>query len=279
MRIGLRYRRAGRIDRILIPKRASIARMLASPLFPARRAPRAAALQALSRPPSGALRVLAELDLSPLPEGEPRCPLAPSERALAYAREGARMISVITDATFGGSFAALAACRDALDDALGDARPALLCHDFILHPVQLDRAVDAGADAVLLIARIVERDTLSTLWNEARARGLDPLVEVATEEELAATRSLGARAVAVSARDLNTGRLHPARALALIEACDPGKITVSLTGADTPAALHEADEAPLHAALIPDLIAQAKGDLAPLRALLRALDRSPRPVS
>jgi indole-3-glycerol phosphate synthase len=271
MRIGLRYRRAGMIDRILIPKRASIARMLAGPLFPARRAPRPGVAEALRRPPGAPLRLVAELDLRPPGEDEIPPTLSPIERALGFARAGAAMISLPTDAPFaGGSFAQLAACRDALDAALGEARPALLCRDFVLHPIQLDRARDAGADAVLLIARIVEGPTLSTLYHEARARGLAPVIEVATPDELAAALALHAPLVAVSARDLNTSRVHPTRASALLEGLDRRVIALLLTGLDTPEAVREAAAGRADAALITDVLARPAADRALLGALAEA---------
>ena len=64
----------------------------------------------------------------------------------------------------------------------------------MIHEVQLDRALDAGADAVLLIVRILENGELPGLVREAEARGLVPLVEVATEEELDRALDAGARA-------------------------------------------------------------------------------------
>ena len=50
--------------------------------------------------------------------------------------------------------------------SLGAARPFLLCKEFVLHPIQLDRALDAGADAVLLIVRILEHGELPSLVRE-----------------------------------------------------------------------------------------------------------------
>ena len=132
------------------------------------------------------------------------------------------MISVLCDEVFfGGGFAQLAACRDRLDTELGPARPRLLCKEFVLDPVQLDRAVDAGADAVLLIARIVEPADLAALAGAARARGLVPLVEVATMDELDAATVAGAELVGVNARDLNTLRIDVEQAAHLIAAVTP----------------------------------------------------------
>ena len=184
--------------------------MLAGPPLPPERRPMGGVLDALRRAPSprAPLRLLAEVKLRSPSAGDLSRALAPADRALAYARAGATMISVLTDGPFfGGSFADLAACREALDAALGAARPLLLCKEFVIHPVQLDRALDAGADAVLLIARILEDGELpGGSSREAEARGLEPLVEVATEEELGEARAAGARLVGVNARDLEHAR-------------------------------------------------------------------------
>jgi len=192
-------------------------------------------VEALLRREGEPLRLIAEIKLRSPSAGPLSTALSPAERALAYAGSGARMISVLTDAPFfGGSFDHLAACRDALDEALGPARPPLLCKEFILHPVQLDRALDAGADAALLIARIVAPDALASLAREARARGLEPLVEVATEAELAAAMSVGARLIGVNARDLNTLRMDHARATKILARIDQGVVAIHLSGLSSP---------------------------------------------
>lgn len=238
MRIGFRHRRRGMIDRILIPKRAEIARMLAGlPMPPRRRPPRGGpgVAAALARAAGEPLRLIAEVKLRSPSAGDLSRALSPAERALRYARSGAAMISVLTDAPFfGGSYADLAACRAALDAELGDARPFLLCKEFILHPIQLDRALDAGADAALLIARIVTPEALAKLAAEARARGLEPLVEVVTPDELGAARAAGARLVGVNARDLNTLQMDAARAAAVLAEIDPGTVAIHLSGLASP---------------------------------------------
>ena len=235
MRLGFRYRRAGNLDRILIPKRAEVARMLAGPQFPPARRPRPGLPEALVRAPGAPLRLIAEIKLRSPSAGALSRVLTPAERALRYAAAGATMISVLTDAPFfGGSFADLAACRVALDAALGPARPFLLCKEFVLHPVQLDRALDAGADAVLLIVRILEKGELPGLVREAEARGLVPLVEVTTEAELVQARAAGARMIGVNARDLNTLKMDAARAATVLGQIEAGTVAVHLSGLSKP---------------------------------------------
>jgi indole-3-glycerol phosphate synthase len=239
VRIGFRHRRRGNIDRILLPKRAQVARMLAGPAIPPRIWPaHALGLEAaLQRNPGDPPRILAAVIRGPAPivdaDSPPPLP-APDPVALAidHARRGALAILVATDAPFlGGAFAELAAIRAALDEALGAARPVLIAVDFILDAVQLDRAVDAGADAALLIARIVPAEALIRLVAAARARGLAPLVEIAGDEDLAAAEAAGARVLGVSARDLNTGKSDADRGRSLIEKIDPRFVAIDLGGA------------------------------------------------
>jgi indole-3-glycerol phosphate synthase len=275
VRIGWRHRRAGKLDRILIPKRAEVARMIAGvPIVPSRR-PFSGLLEALSRPSGAPLRLIAEVKLRSPSAGDLSRALPPAERALRYAAAGATMISVLTDAPFfGGSFADLAACRDALDATLGARRPFLLCKEFVLHTVQLDRALDAGADAVLLIVRILEQGELPGLVREAEARGLVPLVEVATLAELDAARDAGARLVGVNARDLNTLRMDAARAAEVLAAIDTGVIAVHLSGLGAPSDVARIAASRADAALIGEALMRQDDPTELLGAMVRAASAS-----
>jgi indole-3-glycerol phosphate synthase len=184
------------------------------------------------------------------------------------------MISVLTDGPFfGGSFADLAACRDALDAALGPARPFLLCKEFVIDPVQLDRAVDAGADAVLLIVRILERGELPGLVKEAEARGLVPLVEVTSEEELAAARAAGARIVGVNTRDLNTLKMDAERTVRVLAQIEPGTVAVHLSGLRNPEDVGRVAGGRADAALIGEALMRQDDPTELLTAMVRAADR------
>jgi indole-3-glycerol phosphate synthase len=261
------------LDRILIPKRAEVARMLAAPPLAPRRAPKAGLLSALARPPGAPLRLIAEVKPRSPSAGDLSRALTPAARAIAYAQGGAAMISVLTDGPFfGGSFADLAACRDALDQALGEARPFLLCKEFILHPIQLDRALDAGADAALLIVRILENGELPTLVREAEARGLVPLVEVATEEELPAARDAGAKFIGVNARDLNTLKMDATRAARVLAQIDGGTLAAHLSGLRAPEDVARVAQGRADAALIGEALMR-QDDPTPLLTAMAAAAR------
>jgi indole-3-glycerol phosphate synthase len=229
------------IDRILLPKRAQVARMLAGAALPPRRWPaHDLGLEAAIGRPEGALpRILAAVIRGPAPildaDSPPPLPFPdPTTLAIDHARRGARAIFVATDAPFlGGAFAELTAIRRALDEAFGSERPLIVAMDFVIHAIQIDRALDAGADAVLLIARLVEPEALALLVTAARGRGLEPIVEVAGEEDLAAAKAAGARVLGVSARDLNTGRSDAERGAALLERIERELVAVDLGGVRT----------------------------------------------
>jgi indole-3-glycerol phosphate synthase len=274
MRIGFRYRRAGNLDRILIPKRAEVARMLAGPPLPPRRRPKDGLLDAVKRGRVAAalpLRLFTEIKLRSPSAGDLSRALTPAARAVRYAAGGAAMISVLTDGPFfGGSFADLAACREALDAEMGAARPYLLCKEFVLDPIQLDRALDAGADAVLLIVRCLERGELPGLVRAAEARGLVPLVEVTTEDELARAMAAGARMVGVNARDLNTLRMDAARAAAVLERIEPGVVAVHLSGLRGPEDVARVAATRADAALVGEALMREDDPAALLEAMVRA---------
>ena len=85
---------------------------------------------------------------------------------------------MLTDAPFfKGSFDDLEAVADAVSTPL-------LCKDFMIHNVQIDRAKSAGASVILLIVAALEPDELAELNSYAIGSGLEVLVEVHDAEEL-----------------------------------------------------------------------------------------------
>lgn len=119
------------------------------------------------------------------------------ERIALYSRY-ATAISILTDNTyFGGSFEVLADVADKIDLPI-------LCKDFFIDTVQIDLAYSKGADLILLIARILDKEHLKDLYGYARGLGLNCLVEIHTAGELEKIADLNAEIVGVNARDLDT---------------------------------------------------------------------------
>lgn len=122
----------------------------------------------------------------------------PSDIATGYANAGAAAISVLTEsAFFDGELEHLKAVRDAVDLPV-------LRKDFILTDYQLLEACVAGADAVLLIAAILNASELRHLMRQAKGYGLAVLTEVHDTEELSRSLDAGAEIIGVNNRDLRT---------------------------------------------------------------------------
>ena len=118
------------------------------------------------------VHIIAEIKRASPSKGDIGVGLDPAALARAYTAGGASAISVLTErAFFKGSPEDLAAARAAT------ALP-ILRKDFILAPYQVYESAVMGADAILLIVRILPDDDLQFLYRLARDLGLDVLVEI-----------------------------------------------------------------------------------------------------
>jgi indole-3-glycerol phosphate synthase len=207
------------------------------------------AFQALHRPRGAPLRLIAEVKFRSPSAGSLSRKMSAAQRAVAYAEGGAAMVSVLCDETFfGGGYLHLTEARLALDKE-GRTVP-LLAKEFVIDPVQLEWASHHGADAALLIARIVDRGTLGALVKRARALDLEPFVEVTTEAERDAALEAGARVVGVNARDLDTLEMDAERTARVIAGIPPRVVAVHLSGLGSPAAVRAVAGGRADAALV-----------------------------
>ena len=123
--------------------------------------------------------------------------LDPAATAAAFAANGAAAISVLTEERhFGGALAHLEAVTQRV------TVPALR-KDFVVHPRQLDEAAAAGAAGVLLMVSVLG-EALPSFLRAATRLGLDALVEVHDEPELALALAAGAAIIGVNNRDLRS---------------------------------------------------------------------------
>jgi indole-3-glycerol phosphate synthase len=124
--------------------------------------------------------------------------LDPARLAARYQAAGASAISVVTEPDFfRGRLEWLALVRAAVDLPV-------LRKDFIIDERQLREAAAYGADAVLLIQRILTADRLAELVGAARELGLETLVEIFADEDPGPTVASGTEIIGVNARDLAT---------------------------------------------------------------------------
>jgi len=188
-----------------------------------------------------------------------------AEQARAYVAGGARCVSVLTETRrFGGSLDDLRRVRETVDVPL-------LRKDFVVNPHMLAEAVDAGADAVLLIVGAVQPSELRELWVMARALGLDVLLEVVHPFELPAAEALDANLVGVNARDLETLTVDPDRFKRLApELSRAGRALVAESGIHSPEDIRRLAAAGADAALVGESLVRADDPTAAVRALVEA---------
>ncbi|MDP9069090.1 MAG: indole-3-glycerol phosphate synthase TrpC [Actinomycetota bacterium] len=208
------------------------------------------------------IRVIAEIKRATPSRGPLDLDLDAGRLALAYADGGAAAISVLTEPDhFKGSLEDLEAARV--------AQLPLLRKDFILDEFQLMEARAAGADAILLIVRILG-DRLEPLLRATRALGMEALVEVFHEHELETAIAAGASVVGVNHRDLETFQVDPRRTLALAPLIPPGVILVAASGVSTSHEVQELRAAGVHAILVGEGLVTASDPAAKLRELIGA---------
>lgn len=228
-------------------------------------------VNALQRPrsPDGALRMIAEVKLRSPSAGRLSRALTPCERAIAYAEAGASMISILCDGPFfDGSWDHLASARRSLD-AAGRKVP-LLAKEFVLDERQLHEARDRGADAVLLIARIVEPDRLRRLVECARTEGVEAFVEIVDENELNIAVSADARVIGVNARDLDTLGVDPLRTARVLRAIPADRVAVHLSGLRAPEDVAAIARGRADAALVGEALMRDDEPRPRLRAMVAA---------
>ncbi len=249
----------GQLLRILDQKRSELPELRARKL-PAAPGPRPFSL----RRRGGKIQIISEIKFRSPSAGPLSTTLSVSERARAYERAGASMISVLCDERFfDGSFAHLAEARAACDLPL-------LCKEFVIDESQLDAAVAYGGDAVLLIARCLSAARLAELVIAARERRLEPFVEVVTDEESRWAVDAGATLIGVNARDLDTLAMDGDRVGRMLAGLPSTATRVHLSGIAQPEHVQRVVDSPADAALIGETLMRQEQPEALLRALVAA---------
>jgi indole-3-glycerol phosphate synthase len=204
---------------------------------------------ALERP--GQVRVIAEVKKASPSAGLLRDDFDPVAIARIYADHGAAAISVLTDEQFfHGKLAYLTAVRQAV-------APPVLRKDFVLDRYQLLEARVAGADAVLLIAEILEGDTLPRLLRQTHEFGMEALVELYDRDNLLRVLDSGAQLVGVNNRDLRTFVARLEHTLELAQHFPPGVCLVSESGIRTRHDVHRLGAAGVRAVLVGETLMRA----------------------
>lgn len=142
--------------------------------------------------------IIAEVKRASPSQGVIRQDFDPTKIAETFANHGASALSVLTEERFfHGSLLHLERIKEKISLPL-------LRKDFVLDSYQLFEARSFGADAVLLIAALLDASLLVDLKSQARDLSLDVLIEVHTEAELEDALKAGVNLIGINNRDLRT---------------------------------------------------------------------------
>ena len=217
--------------------------------------------------------VIAELKKASPSAGVLRSDFRPVEIALELEKAGAAALSVVTEPRyFQGGLETLAAVR-------WRAGLPLLRKDFIVDPYQVLEARHAGADAVLLIAALLEGPLLGALRAEVERLGMDALIEVHDEEELERALQAGATLIGVNSRDLRTFHVSIESSLELARRLPKGIVAVAESGLRSADDVRRLRDAGYRAFLIGEQLMRAPSPGAALARLVPRAVSGPRRIS
>ena len=215
---------------------------------------------ALTRP---GLNVISELKKASPSLGVIRTDYSPAKLATGLEAAGAAALSVLTE-------------EDFFSGTLGDLKAAsqatkipILRKDFIVDPWQVWETRAAGADSFLLIAAVLDDESLRDLLELGRELKMEALVEVHSGEELGRVLAAGARIIGVNNRDLRNFKVHLETSLELVESIPDDCIAVSESGLHAHDDLVRLRSAGFDAFLIGEHLMKRDDPGAALAALLR----------
>jgi indole-3-glycerol phosphate synthase len=207
------------------------------------------------------LRAIAEIKRRSPSAGDLRPDADPARIAPSYARAGAAAVSVLVDERFAGTWDDLRAARAATDVPL-------LAKGFFSSPEDLQTAKEAGADAVLLLLRDLDDETVRALLGEAERLALDTLVEAHDAAELERGIALDAPVLGVNARDLSTFAIDRDAQLELVSRVPRDRVVVAESGITARAHGAAAELAGADAVLIGSALMRAPDPAAKLAELV-----------
>lgn len=220
-------------------------------------------LEALRRP-DGKLAVISEIKRRSPSAGAIRENASALAQAQRYRAAGASALSILTDTKFFGGHLA-----DLVEVTADFSRqpPAVPClrKDFMVHPIQVLQAREAGASAILIIVRALTDDEITALHQAATAAGLDALFEIHNEDELRRAVQHKAKIIGVNNRDLAIFKTDLGLSERLIPQFPQDVVAVSESGFSTRADAVRARAAGAHALLVGEALMKAEDPAALIR--------------
>jgi indole-3-glycerol phosphate synthase / phosphoribosylanthranilate isomerase len=207
------------------------------------------------------LAAIAEVKRRSPSAGDLRPEADPGALAAAYEGAGAAAVSILVDERFGGTWDDLRAARSS-------SRLPLLAKGFFSTEKHLQTAREAGADAVLLLLRDLDDETVRDLSGVATRLGLETLVEAHDAQELERAVALGVPVLGINARDLSTFRIDRRAQLELVARAPRERVVIAESGIESRAQGAAAELAGADAILVGSTLMRASDPAAELRELL-----------
>ena len=177
---------------------------------------------------AGRPAVIAEIKRASPSKGVLRESFDPAGIAASYERNGATCLSVLTDVKY------FQGANDYLVQARAACSLPILRKEFIVDEYQIAESRALGADAILLIAGVLDDAQLARFEARAREFGLGVLVEVHGQQELHRALKLPSPLIGINNRDLKTFNVSLSATLDLLPRIPPGRRVVTESGISLP---------------------------------------------
>lgn len=232
------------LKKVLDEKRGELARKARLPLGELGRRGERDPIRDLHHALSGGRRIIAEVKKRSPKVAAFRQTGSADNLAPIYERHGASAVSIVTDETnFGMSLADVRRVRNQVSVPV-------LVKDFFFDPYQLYEVRSFGADAVLLISRILGVEDLRSLLALTRELGMQAIVEVHSEEDVLKATGIGADMIGINNRDLETLTVSLDTTRKLIDRVSDDTLVVSESGIRTRSDIEELSRLGVDAFLI-----------------------------
>ena len=220
------------------------------------RLPKPPSFVASLRRTDGRLAVISEIKRRSPSAGEIAGGISALQQAQKYREAGADALSVLTDKKYlGGALGDLKEVHSLF--ARGGRQVPCIRKDFMVHPIQVLEAREAGASAILIIVRALKDMEIEALSSAARAAGLDALFETHDETDLQRALSAGAGIIGVNNRDLSRFVTDLSITERLMPRFPSSVIAVSESGVFTGADARRVKAAGAHAILVGEALMKA----------------------